>query len=90
MGCDLGVVVADDRDVLRSHAEVGDGGQHPDGQLVVRGEDGCRSVGAAEQGDAGGIGAALWTGARDLPAPPPESVRVWWARRGSRLTEVDE
>ena len=32
-----------------------------------------------------GPGAAAWTGARDLPAPPRESFRAWWARtRGGR------
>ncbi len=27
-----------------------------------------------------GPGAAAWTGARDLPAPPAESFRTWWHR----------
>ena len=34
-----------------------------------------------------GPGAAAWTGARDLPAPPAESFRAWWARTdGGRTT----
>ncbi|WIX84109.1 lactate utilization protein B [Amycolatopsis carbonis] len=28
--------------------------------------------------------ASLWTGARDLPAPPAESFRAWWRRTGRR------
>ncbi len=27
---------------------------------------------------------SAWTGARDLPAPPAESFRAWWARTGGR------
>ncbi|HYH35759.1 MAG TPA: lactate utilization protein B [Nocardioides sp.] len=34
-----------------------------------------------------GPGAAAWTGARDLPAPPKESFRGWWARTGGGRDE---
>lgn len=34
-----------------------------------------------------GPGAAAWTGARDLPAPPRESFRAWWARTDGGRTE---
>ena len=27
-----------------------------------------------------GPGAAAWFGARDMPAPPAETFRQWWAR----------
>ncbi|MEN8704665.1 MAG: LUD domain-containing protein [Nocardioides marinisabuli] len=38
--------------------------------------------GRAAAGRLPGPGAAAWTGARDLPAPPAESFRAWWARTG--------
>ena len=34
-----------------------------------------------------GPGAAAWTGASDLPAPPRESFRAWWARTDGGRTE---
>lgn len=34
-----------------------------------------------------GPGAAAWTGARDLPAPPRESFRAWWSRTDGGRTE---
>ncbi len=34
-----------------------------------------------------GPGAAAWTGARDLPTPPAESFRAWWARTDGGRTE---
>lgn len=36
--------------------------------------------GRSAAGPLPGPGAAAWTGARDLPAPPRESFRAWWAR----------
>ncbi|ANH37931.1 Lactate utilization protein B [Nocardioides dokdonensis FR1436] len=37
-----------------------------------------------------GPGAAAWTGARDLPTPPAESFRAWWARTDGGRTEGGE
>ncbi|WP_052337201.1 lactate utilization protein B [Nocardioides alkalitolerans] len=36
--------------------------------------------GRAAAGALPGPGASAWSGARDLPAPPRESFRAWWAR----------
>ena len=36
-----------------------------------------------------GPGASAWTGARDLPAPPRESFRSWWAKRTVAATRRD-
>jgi len=35
-----------------------------------------------------GPGASAWTGARDLPAPPRESFRDWWAKTDGGRNEV--
>jgi L-lactate dehydrogenase complex protein LldF len=35
-----------------------------------------------------GPGASAWTGARDLPAPPRESFRSWWAKTDGGRNEA--